>query len=325
LQKANFYFCFVVFLHDDKPLAIFPLQYLITSRFGFCLKTWRIFWPHDLGINDLIFNPDIEEKNIIVELKKYLNNRQDLPWDLLQLQDCLQDGSVDVAISQSRPSRSVTVLHHYSKYLVCKSNLDNSVERLSSKFKKNLRRLWKKLREQGEVTTHIYKDSEQLDEAFSEFIEVESSGWKGDSKTSLKYDKGLRSFYQSMLETFGKSGSCVIHTMKLDGRPIASQFAVISGKSYNMLKIGYDEEFKSIGPGALLLDETVRVFSGDDAIDSISFVTGGSWSDIWSPEVLYVNNHYIYNGTVKGNICYFIEKNKQYLRSLKNYINNKRQ
>jgi hypothetical protein len=72
----------------------------------------------------------------------------------------------------------------------------------------------------------------------------------------------------------------------------------------------------------LLLDETVGVFSTDDAINAISFVTGGGWSDKWSPKALYVKSHYIYNGTIKGNICYFLEKNKDYLRSLKHHINN---
>ena len=323
--ESSFYFCFVVFLRDGEPVAIVPLQYLITSRFGLSLKTWRIFWPHDLGINDLVFSPTEENQNIIVHLIKYLNSRRDLPWDLLGLQNCPQGGSVDMVISQKRPFRSVTVLHHFSKYLECESEQDNSVEKLSSKFKRNIRRLWKKLREKGEITTHLYKDSDQLGDAFNEFIEVESSGWKGDSETSLKHDKKLQSFYRAIMETHGKNGSCVIHTMKLDGRPIASQFAVISGNSYNMLKIGYDEAFKLMGPGALLLDETVRVFSSDDTINSISFVTGGSWSDKWSPEVLCVNNHYIYNGTIKGNVCCFLEKNKEYLRSLKHYISKKRQ
>ena len=323
--KNSYYFCFITFLLDGKPVAIVPLQYLITSRFGFSLKTWRIFWPHDLGINDLVFDPAAENQNIIVHLIKYLNTRRDLPWDLLVLQNCAQGGAVDLTMSQNRPFRSVTVLDHYSKYLLCESNVDNSVEKLSSKFKRNIRRLRKKLCEKGELTTHLYKEPGQLGDAFNEFLEVESSGWKDDSKTSLKHDKAQRSFYQSILKTFGQDGSCVIHTMKLDGRPIASQFAIISGDSYNMLKIGYDEEFKSMGPGALLLDDTVRVFSNDEIINSISFVTGGSWSDKWSPQTLYVKNHYIYNGTIKGNLCFFLEKNKDYLRSVKRYINLKRQ
>ena len=268
--ESSFYFCFVVFLRDENPVAVVPLQYRITSRFGLSLKTWWILSPRELCLNDLVFGPTEADQNIIAHLRKYLNSRQNLPWDLLELKHCRQGGSVDMAISQNRPFRSVTILDRYSEYLICKSELDNSVVKLSSKFRRNIRRLWKKLREKGELTIHLYKDPGQLGEAFGEFLEVESSGWKGDSKTSLKHDKSLRSFYQSMVETFGKNGSCVIHTMKLDGRPIASQFVVISGDSYNMLKIGYDEEFKSMGPGALLLDETVRIFSNENTINSIS-------------------------------------------------------
>lgn len=324
LEKC-FYFCFVVFLCNEKPVAIAPLQYRITSRFGFSLKTWWILSPRELCLNDFVFSPTEENQNIIVHLIKYLNSRQDLPWDLLELKHCRQGGSVDMAISQNRPLRSVTILDGYSDYLVCKGELDNSITKLSSKFRRNIRRLWKKLHKEGEVTTHLYKEPGQLGDAFDEFLVVESSGWKDDSKTSLMHDKSLRSFYRSILETFGKNGYCIIHTMKLNGRPIASQFALISGDSYNMLKIGYDEAFKSMGPGALLLDETVRLFSNDDAINTISFLTGSSWQDKWNPQTLYVNNHYIYNRTIKGNVCYFLEKKKDDLRALKHNINKKRQ
>jgi len=109
--------------------------------------------------------------------------------------------------------------------------------------------------------------------------------------------------------------------MKLDGHPIASQLSVISGKTYNMLKIGYDEEFRSIGPGALLLDETVKCFSRDDSIDTISFVTGCGWADKWVPEALYVKSHYIYNGTIKGLLGYIVERSKEYLRLWKAAVN----
>lgn len=320
---SSFYFCFVVFLRDKKPVAVFPLQYRITSRFGFPVRTWWILPPRELMLNDFVFEPSGENSDILSHLVKYLNTRRDRPWDLLELKHCRENGSVDWAMRHSRPLRSVSIFGHYSKYLVCRSEEDNSIAKRSAKFRRNLRRLWKKLREKGEVTTHFYCNISELHDALEEFIEVESAGWKAESKTALKYNDGLRSFYRAIIDTFGQSGSCVIHTMKLDGRPIASQLSVISGKTYNMLKIGYDEEFKVIGPGALLLDETVSRFSKDEAIDTISFVTGSGWADKWDPEALYVKNHYIYNRTIKGMACYFIEKSKEYLRILKEAKNQK--
>jgi len=322
--KSSSYYCFIVFLRNEKPVAVIPLQRHITNRFGFTFIAWQILSPNELCLNDLVFISTEANTNIFDHLIEYLNSRQDLPWDLLELKYCRQGGSVDVAISLKKPPRSVTIIDNSSKYLLCKSGIDNSIEKRSSKFKRNIRRLWKKIRQKGEITTHLYKDPSQLDEAFNEFLEVESSGWKGESKTALIHDKRLQSFYRSILETFGRNGACIIHTMKLNGRPIASQFSVIAGETYNMLKIGYDEEFKSESPGALLIDETVRVFSNDNNINTISFVTGSSWSDKWLPENLYVANHYIYNKTIKGNACYFFEKGKNYLRLLKNNIKQQR-
>ena len=74
---------------------------------------------------------------------------------------------MDVVISQNRAFRSATISDRYSDYLVCKSEPDNSVAKPSSKFRRNVRRLWKKLREKGELTTHLYQEHDQLGEAFN--------------------------------------------------------------------------------------------------------------------------------------------------------------
>ena len=313
---SSFYYCFVVFLREQRPVAVFPLQYRITSRFGLPLRTWWILPPRELMLNDFVFDPSEENRGILDHLVKYLNTRHEQPWDLLQLKHCREGGAVDGAIISSRPARCVSFFGHYSKYLPCNDEVDNSIAKCSAKFRRNLRRLWKKFREKGEVTTHFYQDISELDSAFEEFIEVESAGWKAESKTALKYNDSLRSFYQAIVDAFGKNGNCVIHTMKLDGRPVASQLSVISGSTYNMLKIGYDEEFRAIGPGTLLLDETVNFYSKEDTIDTVSFVTSSAWADKWNPEMSYVDDHFIYSRTLRGLVCYFIEKSKTYLKLL---------
>ena len=69
---SSFYSCFIVFLRDGKPVAVFPLQYRITSRFGFSLKTWWILSPRELCLNDLVNSPAEQNQNIIGHLIKYL-------------------------------------------------------------------------------------------------------------------------------------------------------------------------------------------------------------------------------------------------------------
>ena len=105
--ESSSYYCFIVFFHNEKPVAVIPLQHHITNRFGFTLKAWQILSPNELCLNDLIFSPTEENQNIIVQLIKRLNSVQDLPWDLLEFKHCRQGGSVDVVISQNRAFRSL--------------------------------------------------------------------------------------------------------------------------------------------------------------------------------------------------------------------------
>ena len=77
--ESSSYYCFIVFFHNEKPVAVIPLQHHITNRFGFTLKAWQILSPNELCLNDLIFSPTEENQNIIVQLIKRLNSVQDLP------------------------------------------------------------------------------------------------------------------------------------------------------------------------------------------------------------------------------------------------------
>jgi CelD/BcsL family acetyltransferase involved in cellulose biosynthesis len=311
------YYGFMMLMIKDTPHGIIPLEYLPIKRFGLELNAWRIFWPHDLGVNDFIIDQSFPVNCLIDELTLAITRICKKPWDLLILQDCPEEGAVDASMKTCRPRRSVSIYHHESKYLDCRNTDNNVLGKLSTKYKKNLRRLANKLKKTGEVSTYLHQNKSELDQAFSEFLKVESAGWKGEGETALMYDLPQRSFYEALLKYFGEQGRCVIHTLKLDGDPIASQFAVLSGDTYYMLKIGYDETFKASGPGSVLLEETIRHFSEQGHIKKISFVTGSSWQDIWLPESTRIFHHYIFNQSLKGYTVYSLEALKDLLRAVK--------
>ena len=75
-----------------------------------------------------------------------------------------------------------------------------------------------------------------------------------------------------------------------------------------------------MGPGGILLEETIKRFSGHSQIKNISFVTGAKWNDDWAPQVLKVFHHYFYNFTPKGLFCFISEKIKSLLRAMKHKL-----
>ena len=301
----------------NQTLAIYPLQYITAHRFGLQLNSWRIFWPSDMGINDFILLPLPHSHKYIVLLKEYLNTLQDYPWDLLELQNVPENTITAEALKERPVRQAVSVYHHDSKYLRCGVTYDESVAEISSKFKKNNRRKMRNLEKLGKVTTAYFNQPEELKQAFDAFLDVEAANWKGEQNSALRHDERQRCFYQELLHEYAGTGRCVIHLLYLDAVPIAGQFALISGNTLFLLKIGYNAEYQAMGPGGLLLDATLRKFSGDSVIKNISFVTGAKWNDDWAPQVHHVFNHYIYNRTYKGLVSWLAETAKSGLRKIK--------
>ena len=304
--------------YEGQLIAIFPLQYTVIRRFGMLLRTWRIFWPNDMGINDFIIAAPFDGHNYLQLLMAQLNSQaQTYPWDLLELENVLDTANITEAINSHPPSRCISVYHHDSKSLYCASSYEASVAGLSNKFKNNNRRKRRKLEKLGTVTTSYRYAAEELEVAFEQFLEVEAANWKGREGTALRCDVEQCGFYRALLNEYAATGRCVIHTLNLNDTPVAAQLALISGDSFYLLKIGYDAEYRAVSPGGLLLEETIKLFSGNPQIRRISFVTGAKWNDDWAPHVDRVYNHYIYNTTARGLFCWPAEKIKSALRRFK--------
>jgi len=312
--------CFIKLHNKRTILGVFPVQYVKINKFGLSLNVWQVYWPSDMGLNDFVYPHDVSYKTILRHLSDFLNQQHNLPWHLLHLQNVPENSSIAYSLSLSSTARHIGVYHHDSKLIACKARFEESIAGISSKFKRNIRRKLRKLEKSGVVTFQMAENEPELQEAFEQFVEIEASNWKGHNKTALKFDKQRYLFYQKLLELFGKNKQCRIHSLWLDDQPIASQFALAINDTFHLLKIGYNAEYHDIGPGGILLNETIRRFSGNDHIKKISFVTGAKWNDDWSPQIIRVYDHFIYNKNIKGYIAFSVEKAKSTLQQLKHKL-----
>jgi CelD/BcsL family acetyltransferase involved in cellulose biosynthesis len=128
---------------------------------------------------------------------------------------------------------------------------------LSRNRRKALRRHRRNLEAEGEVGFEVHDGSTGLDELIAEVFAVEASGWKGKAGTAMSSTPATASFYTDVARWAADRGWLRLALLRLDGRPIACDFALEQGGAWYTLKAGYDEEFRSFGPGALLLFDEV--------------------------------------------------------------------
>lgn len=313
---------FILLCESSRPLAIFPLRRTTLRSFGLTLRTWEIFWQNDMGICDFVFVKTETDNRLLQSLLETLNASKELAWDMLRLQDTLDDSCALHALKLSRLPLSLSVLHHYSKYIRCDADYEAVMSRVSGSFRRNVRRQAKKLNELGAVEYRFVSAAEDLDQAFEHFLRAEASSWKGDagSGSAILLNPGKVSFYRTLMREFSTRNACAINLILVDGVCIASQFCLMAGDTLYLLKIGYSEEFRAMGPGNVLLNELLQRCCMDTNIKKLSFITGANWNDSWAPEQQDVYDNRIFNATFPGVSVFLLEKIKDQGRHIKHLM-----
>ena len=129
---------------------------------------------------------------------------------------------------------------------------------LSPRRRSDLRRAGRRAEQLGEVRADLLApEPRDVDSLLDEAFRVEASSWKGASGTAIAFDPPKEAFIRSFARRASERGSLRLSFLRIDGRAVAMQIAVVQGGGYWLLKIGYDEEFARCSPGILLLRESI--------------------------------------------------------------------
>ena len=128
---------------------------------------------------------------------------------------------------------------------------------IAHKKRKELRRLRKRLAEDGVLTSSVTFDPAAVPAALADFLALEAAGWKGRAGTAAQGDEAVRRFVSDAVGALSAEGKASIARLSLDGRAIAALVTLRSGDTAWCWKIAYDESLSRASPGVqLLLDAT---------------------------------------------------------------------
>jgi len=127
---------------------------------------------------------------------------------------------------------------------------------LSAKKRKEYRRQRRRLEELGALSfTTVTGDDDAVAWA-DRFMDMEMRGWKGRGRAALDAIPGGRNYFRAAVGELARQGRAILHTMALDGKPIALKcnFIGAGGPPAGAFayKITYDEDYAKFSPGVLL-------------------------------------------------------------------------
>jgi CelD/BcsL family acetyltransferase involved in cellulose biosynthesis len=153
----------------------------------------------------------------------------------------------------------------------------------SGSTRKKLRQDWNRLSALGAADIVNDRAPKAVADAFEAFLALEASSWKGGRGTALLSNKGDAAFTRAWLANLAAQGNASVALLRIDGKPIAAQVLLYSGRTAYTWKTAFDGAFAKYSPGALLVDKvTEQLFaSGIEAIESCS-PKGSFMGQLWT-------------------------------------------
>jgi CelD/BcsL family acetyltransferase involved in cellulose biosynthesis len=130
------------------------------------------------------------------------------------------------------------------------------------KRRKELKRLRNRLAEQGKLESIALAESGDLASFQAAFLMLEAQSWKGRRGTAIANDPRTEQALAQGLASMHKAGHLKFWQINLDGKPIASLFALVDDGEVTLGKIAYAEAFAKFSPGVLvILDATADLLA----------------------------------------------------------------
>ncbi|MFH1740415.1 MAG: GNAT family N-acetyltransferase, partial [bacterium] len=296
-------FLFVTVSDGPDLVGLFPLYIDNLCTLGTTINTIGLCNHPHMVLADCIIDDSRECSCLISSLVRWLHEARPVPWDVLLLDKVPQRSALCRSLSAEPTSQMVPAVTGFSAHLPTESE-DAALGPVSGSFKRNLRRLAKRAEETAPLRYEVCDTLPELDHAFPQFLEIEASGWKGACGigTAIAQDPNLVSFYHELMRRFGARGQCMINQLFYGDKVVASQFGLLVGGTYNILKIGYREDHAWFAPGNLAMERTIRWCCAHPEVHELSFVTCPSWSHLWKPRQEKVASFRIFSPTMKGRL-----------------------
>jgi CelD/BcsL family acetyltransferase involved in cellulose biosynthesis len=292
---------FAVVRDGPAAVAVLPLKQERRTVGGVSIRTLELPRHDHLHLRDILVAPSHAAGISLTMLVTLLKQCSHLRWDVLALWHALEDSCAMDAHRAGAPAMTLCTPRFNCSAIPLLPH-EQMIAGLSKNFRKNLRRRGNLAEKMGEISFEAACEGAALAAGFSALLDVEASGWKGESgeNSAIRRDERLLRFYDLIVRRFGKQGRCAIHLMKHRGNPIAATMELFINDVVYGMKCGYDEAYSELSPVHLLTEFLVKECDRHGGIRELNIVSDSPGFDCWRPRHVPVYNIYAFNTTIMG-------------------------
>lgn len=159
---------------------------------------------------------------------------------------------------------------------------------ISSRRKKRLRRLGRRLAELGQVRFEQIKDPASLGRWLDDFMALEQKGWKGNAGTAITCSAAEVSFFRQLAGEALRRDQLIFSRLTVGGHAVAYALDLRSGDRVFSLKVAFDPDYSRFSPGMQLEFHCLQHFLADPSVsfvDSCASAGNTSLRGLWAQSV----------------------------------------
>ena len=230
------------------------------------------------------------------------------------------DAIMRVTIDKDIPVHEIE-RHEHAAMITDLSGEEYLKTSLSSKKRKEFRRLKNRLSDLGVLEFETYQAEDDIAPWIQDFMDLEGAGWKGRKNTAFNNRQDWAAFLKVSTTNLAKNDQCKIWRLTLDGKTIAITIAHHVAHQAWLTKITYDEGYEKYSPGVLLVLEVTKIIADDPEItelDSLATPDHPMINHLWrekisSADILIGTKH---AGAGPGfTLTYRLIKARRYMRA----------
>lgn len=228
------------------------------------LKKLTLIGNEWINCGELMISGEVDSQEVTRKIIDQLKREGDLlEFDHIQFDaprwrafaSCLTEAKQGLEISRIQRVGMIDIGDDWDGYFQC----------LSGNHRSAVRRSEKKIRKNGDVQLFrlLNPEDEVLCDWMNKAFEIEHKSWKGANGTSILAAQ-MDDYFIQEAKNARDCGMLELWFLLLDDQPIAFEYCHLVKGNCHSYKIGYDEGFKSFGPGRQLRKMQLEYLTGND-------------------------------------------------------------
>ncbi|MEZ4526987.1 MAG: GNAT family N-acetyltransferase [Desulfobacterales bacterium] len=234
------------------------------------------------------------ERRVFTALSDYLKTHK-YEWDILYFGEMLEKHLTTSCIAyEFQKEFPLTCTYQEDDYVVClKRTYEDYFQGLSKHERRNFKCKTKKLFQNYDVEISFLKHNDEISTFLNDYFAIVQK--RHDWAPSPEKEK----FLYLICEKFLKNECLKLYILKLNGQPAATFFTFCHNKKMYGYKAGFDPEYSSCSPGAVLFDQTVKN-AISEGIEELDLLIGDyAYKSHWCNEVRKIDSITVYNNKNK--------------------------